>query len=261
MRRLNNILCVFLVSSFFLCESLSGQFHIVKYENTEKATGEENIYDQFLLFNQKELYYIMPYHKRYALYADLLKDKEYLNSHSYMISLKKNIDLTNSYYGLSFIPKPSSLEIFIDDVPKVEWKIVNETQTLLGYNCQKAVGSFRGRNYSVWFTKEIPFSFGPWKFGGLPGLILKAEDSEGLFAYSAVSISLNSNNPVVSKIERFYNENSKTAITFKKFVEMQNISFEKLRNEAMASLPSGVTLSSIPDVRENLQEKKFEWKK
>ncbi|HIR32843.1 MAG TPA: GLPGLI family protein, partial [Candidatus Coprenecus merdigallinarum] len=57
-----------------------------------------------------------------------------------------------------------------------------------GYNCQRATGTFRGREWQVWFTYDIPYNYGPWKLGGLPGLILKAEDSSGTFVWEAVSL-------------------------------------------------------------------------
>lgn len=67
-----------------------------------------------------------------------------------------------------------------------EWDIQEDTLTVSGYLCQKANTNFRGRDYTVWFTPEIPINDGPWKLYGLPGLILKAEDSEQTFAFLAI---------------------------------------------------------------------------
>lgn len=57
-----------------------------------------------------------------------------------------------------------------------DWTILNETDTLAGFHVQKAITSFAGRNYNAWFTDEIPFSEGPYKFNGLPGLIVMIAD-------------------------------------------------------------------------------------
>lgn len=78
--------------------------------------------------------------------------------------------------------------IYQESVPRMEWRLQQERAEILGYECIKAVTFFRGREYQVWFTPEIPISSGPWKFNGLPGLILKAEDSEGLFTWTATAI-------------------------------------------------------------------------
>ena len=37
------------------------------------------------------------------------------------------------------------------------------------------MGKFLDRVHTVWFTNEIPVSFGPWKLNGLPGVILEAQ--------------------------------------------------------------------------------------
>ncbi|AVR45971.1 GLPGLI family protein [Christiangramia fulva] len=58
----------------------------------------------------------------------------------------------------------------------VDWDIQPETKEILGYKVQKATGAFAGRNYIVWFAPELPFPDGPYKFNGLPGLILEISD-------------------------------------------------------------------------------------
>jgi GLPGLI family protein len=65
-----------------------------------------------------------------------------------------------------------------DPVGSFRWEITLDTALIFNYLCQKANVNFRGRNYEVWFTPEIPINDGPWKFFGLPGLILQVNDSK-----------------------------------------------------------------------------------
>lgn len=62
--------------------------------------------------------------------------------------------------------------------PKIEWKISRDSKEIGKFTCKKATTFFRGRQYTAWFTNEIPVPFGPWKLQGLPGLILEAYDTE-----------------------------------------------------------------------------------
>ena len=77
---------------------------------------------------------------------------------------------------------------FTETIRPQEWQIVAETATILGYHCQKATATFRGRNYEAWFSPEIPVNDGPWKFFGLPGLILKVSDTEEIFSFVCVGM-------------------------------------------------------------------------
>lgn len=81
----------------------------------------------------------------------------------------------------------STFFVYPDSVPSQEWNFSNEeTDSIMGYECRKATTEFAGRNYTAWFTPEIPLPFGPYKFGGLPGLILKLEDAEQQYIWEAV---------------------------------------------------------------------------
>jgi len=77
---------------------------------------------------------------------------------------------------------------YTEPTPKQNWQIGNETKTIVGYQCQKATCSFRGRNYTAWFAVDIPLSYGPWKFCGLPGLILKVHDDAKEYVFECVGI-------------------------------------------------------------------------
>ncbi|WP_226389726.1 GLPGLI family protein [Penaeicola halotolerans] len=78
----------------------------------------------------------------------------------------------------------------IDQVDIMKWEIVDETSEVAGYRVQKAFTHFRGRDYEAWFSIDLPFVNGPWKFGGLPGLILEVKESTGLLHYQVQSITL-----------------------------------------------------------------------
>lgn len=75
-----------------------------------------------------------------------------------------------------------------EDMEKPEWTVTDSTYNILGYECVMATTSFRGREWTAWFTPEIPISDGPWKLWGLPGLILKAKDDRHHYSYEATSV-------------------------------------------------------------------------
>lgn len=73
-----------------------------------------------------------------------------------------------------------------DVIPEINWTIAQEAKNIQGLQCQKATASFRGRNYTAWFCPQLPYNNGPWKLGGLPGLIIEAADekNEVVFQFS-----------------------------------------------------------------------------
>jgi GLPGLI family protein len=71
---------------------------------------------------------------------------------------------------------------------EMKWKLSKEKKTILTYECYKAQTTFRGRNYTAWYTKDIPISDGPYKFAGLPGLILEVNDDKDNFHYKLLQI-------------------------------------------------------------------------
>ena len=72
--------------------------------------------------------------------------------------------------------------------PSMQWTLGSEKQSICGYQCQRATCHWRGRDYVAWFTAEIPVRCGPWKFGGLPGLIMKVSDTKGEYTFECVQV-------------------------------------------------------------------------
>ncbi|MCI2082663.1 MAG: GLPGLI family protein [Bacteroidales bacterium] len=71
-----------------------------------------------------------------------------------------------------------------------------ESKEIKGYGCQKAVCRYGGREWTVWFSPEIPADCGLWKFSGLPGLILEAYDGRKDYVFTVRSI-LQEDDPIV----------------------------------------------------------------
>lgn len=96
---------------------------------------------------------------------------------------------------------------------KLNWKISNEKDQILGYKVQKATTFWRGRSWIAWFTQEIPLQDGPYEFSGLPGLILRIEDSKADHSFTLVAIGKNS---AENKADFFINE-KEIEVTEEKF--------------------------------------------
>ena len=96
-------------------------------------------------------------------------------------------------------PKPDTLMLLYqgvthtfynyEPIPAQDWQPEEGDTLIADYACQKARCDFRGRQWTVWYTLDIPYSNGPWKLGGLPGLILKADDAAGDFSFTCIRIS------------------------------------------------------------------------
>lgn len=88
------------------------------------------------------------------------------------------------YYGV--INKV--LYYYEDNDYPMKWQLSPETTVINGYKCQKAFTKFEGRKYVAWFTRQIPISNGPYKFGGLPGLIVSIKDETNSYKFELARI-------------------------------------------------------------------------
>ena len=77
-----------------------------------------------------------------------------------------------------------------------DWELKLETKEIMGFNCQLATCNYRGRNWSVWFSPDIPVNEGPWKLFGLPGLVLEASDEKNHYTYKATGLYTQNLQPV-----------------------------------------------------------------
>lgn len=83
-----------------------------------------------------------------------------------------------------------------EDIPEFEWELTDSVKTILGYECMGAKCNFRGREWIVFFSSEIPIMEGPWKFCGLPGLIMEATDCRGDYSFRCIGLDSKSTRPI-----------------------------------------------------------------
>ncbi|MGO3154032.1 MAG: GLPGLI family protein [Mesonia sp.] len=115
--------------------------------------------------------------------------------------LSKFISKMKYYHNLSECSNLEQIPVYgnlyiVDKEPKqYNWKLINKTKKIAGFNCRLAVTSIIKNNKSVnvkaWYTPSIPVSLGPKGFNGLPGMILAVEEL-GNFYY-AIDVDFNEN--------------------------------------------------------------------
>lgn len=117
---------------------------------------------------------------------------------------------------------------------KFTWKIEKDKQKIGTYNTQKATTEYGGRKWIAWFTTELPFQDGPYKFYGLPGLIVKIEDDGKNYSWE-----LKGNKKVDNYSEITYAESIMPGGDGGKVVEVSKEKFDKtfgdFRKDPMAT--------------------------
>ena len=193
--------------SIFISVQLNAQdgdkfFLRIQYNITGKEYLEENKQSYKDLFNldigsNLSLFYSFNQHNRDSVELDLKKQgfaglqvKETLNERGYFQG-RKDILITDiksgnhKCFSIIGVMHYSAAE----PVENIKWYITNDTTTIFNYKCFKAKSTFRGRTWIAWFTREVPVSRGPWKLSGLPGLILRASDSDNHYVFEIAGVS------------------------------------------------------------------------
>ena len=83
-----------------------------------------------------------------------------------------------------------------------DWHLLDGDSIVCGYPCHKATTTFRGRTWTVWYTLDLPYSDGPWKFCSLPGLVLYAYDSEDKFRFNCIGIEKGDGHEIKMKMPK-----------------------------------------------------------
>lgn len=149
----------------------SSKFYSKRFERKREVTdsilsNHGNQQDQFIIFSKEDLWEVKPNYEIFKVF----KEKPYL--------------IWTEYLGSHYKSK--------DNIPNIKWNVLPGDSIICEQQCKKAVGTYRGVQWEIWFAPEIPIDNGPWKLGGAPGLILKAQDSNRYFTFECIGIKKNS---------------------------------------------------------------------
>ena len=134
--------------------------------------------------------------------------------------LRHNDDFTvSNSFNLHYVE-------YTDSAFKINWEMHPDTMTVCGYLCHKATARIRGVDWTAWYADDIAIDAGPWKFHGLPGMILKTSNAEGTHDYEAVTVR----KPNAEYVRTRYHWKN---VPRKKYVEME-------RARALGQLPAAI---------------------
>jgi len=162
------------------------------YQLTMKqdSTDQNNIKTEMAYLDatpEKSVFYGEKRLQRDSLIAKMRETRGGSFDRSQMQNLRSDIDFTIEKDFKTGTKTYSSRigrdQYSYDEDRPMDWKILSETAKIGDYKTQKAETQFAGRTWYAWFATDIPIQDGPYKFAGLPGLIVKAEDSKGDYSF------------------------------------------------------------------------------
>ena len=133
--------------------------------------------------------------------------------------------------------------------PKIKWVLLEDTKKIGSFLCKKAIGDFRGRKYTAWYSQDLPIPYGPWKLQGLPGVIVRVYDEKKEVQFLLKSV----------KIPAMYNTSLHVfkdgeEITIEQFALKQNALLDEIVEAFISKLPRGVT-ANLETSSQNFLEK------
>ena len=135
---------------------------------------------------------------------------------------------------------------YVDSLHTQTWTMGDSTREVLGYTCQQATADFRGRRWTAWFATDIPVSDGPWKLGGLPGLILEAYDEGQQHVFTAVGLEQVKDEPII--FNRSFGDNQK-------FEQTNRLEFLRSKKKSLMDLNGYIQMETGIDLSQGKPQK------
>jgi GLPGLI family protein len=119
---------------------------------------------------------------------------------------------------------------YTDTLYPMVWTLVEAEKVINNVICHKATTQYKGRGYTAWYNPEIPISNGPWKLGGLPGLIVEACDNEDNLKFSLVEFR-KSNDVEIKFVNKVSNINWSKFSNYEKYIASGKLFMKKFSEQ------------------------------
>jgi GLPGLI family protein len=180
-----------------------------KFSEGENANKDLGFIDDML--KDSEINFELVFDKNQAVYMaiDRLDINESKANMAQIIFGAKNIYYLNSKSREFIIQMEAYGETFLIPINSWEWYVTNESKKIGKYTCYKATTTMTVENskgifkhpVTAWFTNEIPVSFGPKGYYGLPGLILELHEGKQIHVAQNVKLSQDSDVTIAKPIK------------------------------------------------------------
>lgn len=247
MKNTTTLILIFLATMLQAQTSANRFYYELNYKPKKNSENIEKTMTVLDISEKKSLY------QDYSLMAkdslmkvqieEMQKTGQFKNMNNLMTMPKFAYKVLKKYPTMELIftetmlTAPNPIQLGYKENPKIKWKIDKEKQNIGEYKTQKATTEFGGRKWTAWFSSEIPLQDGPYKFHGLPGLIVKIEDEEKNYSWTLKGNKKIDNYQEVSFLEKMQNRggtNNIVEVTKEKF----NKSFSDYKNDPFASIKS-----------------------
>jgi len=162
--------------------------HDLRTEVAELLYSKDNESSIFRTVNQGKKDSILQKQESEGNFERLSFDLIPIIGTSFTVQVLKVRDSIYTFDGISLEFKGTFYR-YAEPMDLMNWTLSEETKEIAGYLCQRADTEFGGRMWTAWFAPEIPLTIGPYKFFGLPSLILSARDHTGTWQMEFLGIN------------------------------------------------------------------------
>ena len=160
-----------------------------KPDSTVQKTKKENY---ILEINNNKLAY---YNRIYYINDSIFRHGGSFGFNGFRLTSFILSDLKKKKYSYY---EPLGIHLYkVEDTVDIQWQILPDIVTKNGFSLQRAIAFYGGRNWTAWFAPDIPLPYGPYKFNGLPGLIMQLTDKRGDYVFKLIQSEIVNSDPEV----------------------------------------------------------------